>query len=99
MFNPSHNPPRVYREWAPRQSALTIFSCPKSVAEWTEDDILRLPPGENDTFERKGFAALGFDAPKANEDKVLDVSWRSRFPHLPTWEVIKLFTVSQTLVQ
>jgi hypothetical protein len=45
---------------------------PKPVAEWSEDDVLSLPVGENDTFERKGARLLDLAIPGVNEGKVLD---------------------------
>jgi len=34
--------------------AYNLRYMPKPVSEWAEDDVLSLPQGENDTFERKG---------------------------------------------
>lgn len=45
---------------------------PKPVAEWTEDDVLALPAGENDGFERKGAALLDLTLPGVKEDSVLN---------------------------
>jgi hypothetical protein len=45
---------------------------PKPVAEWTEDDVLALPAGENDGFERKGAALLDLTIPGVKEDSVLN---------------------------
>jgi hypothetical protein len=44
----------------------------KPTAEWTEDDVLSLPLGENDAFERKGAALLDLTLPQAREDSVRD---------------------------
>lgn len=44
----------------------------KPTYEWTEDDILSLPRGENDTFERKGAPLLDLMLPQAKEGSVLD---------------------------
>jgi hypothetical protein len=45
---------------------------PKPVSEWTEDDVLSLPPGENDTFERKGSELLDLTLARVREDAVRD---------------------------
>lgn len=45
---------------------------PKPVAEWTEDDVLAFPAGENDGFERKGAALLDLTLPGVKEDSVLN---------------------------
>jgi hypothetical protein len=45
---------------------------PKPVAEWTEDDVLALPPGENDGFERKGVHLLDLTIPRVKMDDVLN---------------------------
>ena len=45
---------------------------PKPVSELTEDDILALPIGENDSFERKGARLLDLTLPEVNEGRVLD---------------------------
>jgi hypothetical protein len=42
------------------------------VSEWTEDDVLSLPPDENDTFERKGSELLDLTLPQVREDVVRD---------------------------
>jgi|SRR5579864_83772 len=44
---------------------------PKPTEEWTEDDVLSLPSGEN-TFERKGSKALDLTLPNVKEAAVLD---------------------------
>jgi hypothetical protein len=44
----------------------------KPVASWEEDDVLSLPPGENDTFERKGARLLDLTIPSVNENDVRD---------------------------
>jgi hypothetical protein len=44
----------------------------KPVAKWEEDDVLSLPPGENDTFERKGAPLLDLTIPGVNENDVRD---------------------------
>lgn len=44
----------------------------KPTVEWTEDDVLSLPLGENDAFERKGAALLDLTLPPAREDSVRD---------------------------
>src|ERR1700733_4587471 len=43
---------------------------PKPVSEWSEDDVLSLPPDENDTFERKGSELLDLTLPRVSEDAV-----------------------------
>ena len=40
----------------------------KPVADWTEDDVLALPPGENDGFERKDAHLLDLTIPKVKVD-------------------------------
>lgn len=45
---------------------------PKPPGEWTEDDVLALPAGENDSFERKAAASLDLTLPRANQDEVLN---------------------------
>ncbi len=45
---------------------------PTPIENWTEDDILALPPGENDSFERKGSRLLDLKLPGVNEDEVLN---------------------------
>ena len=44
----------------------------KPVSEWKEDDVLSLPIGENDTFERKGARLLDLTIVNVNEGDVLD---------------------------
>ena len=44
----------------------------KPTVDWTEDDILSLPPGENDSFERKGALLLDLTLPQVREDSVRD---------------------------
>lgn len=44
----------------------------KPVASWMEDDILWLPSGESDSFERKGTSLLDLTISGVKEDKVLD---------------------------
>ncbi len=44
----------------------------KPTVEWTEDDVLSLPLGENDAFERKGAALLDLTLPQAREESVRD---------------------------
>src|SRR5713226_5759833 len=44
----------------------------KPVGEWVEDDVLSLPKGENDSFERKGAHMLDLTLPNTNEGRVLD---------------------------
>lgn len=41
-------------------------------SKWTEDDVLALPAGENDSFERKGSMSLDLKLPKVKEDEVLN---------------------------
>ena len=48
------------------------FPMPNPVAEWIEDDVLALPPGENDGFERKGKYLLDLTIPKVKVDDVLN---------------------------
>jgi hypothetical protein len=45
---------------------------PKPVGEWVEDDVLSLPQGENDSFERKGAHMLDLTLSNTNEGRVLD---------------------------
>ena len=45
---------------------------PKPVAEWTEDDVLALPSGENNTFERKGARLLDLRISGVSENDVLN---------------------------
>jgi hypothetical protein len=45
---------------------------PKPTGEWTEDDVLSLPQGENDTFERKGTRLLDLTIAQVKEGDVLD---------------------------
>jgi predicted HTH transcriptional regulator len=44
----------------------------KPVSEWSEDDVLSLPPDENDTFERKGSDLLDLTLRRVSEDAVRD---------------------------
>lgn len=44
----------------------------KPTVDWTEDDVISLPQGENDAFERKGSPLLDLTLPQAREDKVRD---------------------------
>lgn len=44
----------------------------KPIEQWDENDILGLPPGENDTFERKGSMLLDLSIPGVNENDVLN---------------------------
>jgi Schlafen, AlbA_2 len=44
----------------------------KTVAGWNEDDLLALPSGENDAFERKGSKLLDLTQPGVREDDVLN---------------------------
>lgn len=44
----------------------------KPTVDWTEDDVLSLPPGENDSFERKGAPLLDLTLPQVREDSVRD---------------------------
>lgn len=45
---------------------------PNPIENWTEDDVLALPAGENDSFERKGSRLLDLKLPGVDEDKVLN---------------------------
>jgi hypothetical protein len=45
---------------------------PKPIADWNEDDVLGLPPGKNDTLERKGSKLLDLTQPGVREDDVLN---------------------------
>jgi hypothetical protein len=45
---------------------------PNPVENWTEDDVLALPAGENDSFERKGSKLLDLTTPRVREDDVLN---------------------------
>lgn len=56
----------------PSSPSITIEIMSKPVAEWTEDDVLSLPPGENDEFERKGARLLDFTVPGVREGDVRD---------------------------
>src|ERR1700733_3760065 len=52
--------------------AYNSLCMPKPVGEWAEDDVLSLPKGENDTFERKGVHLLDLTLPNTSEGRVLD---------------------------
>jgi hypothetical protein len=45
---------------------------PTPISSWTEDDILGLPAGENDSFERKGSRLLDLRLPGVQENDVLN---------------------------
>jgi len=45
---------------------------PNPIEHWTEDDVLGLPAGENDSFERKGSRLLDLKLPGVREDDVLN---------------------------
>lgn len=45
---------------------------PKPIERWDEDDILALPRGENDTFERKGSRLLDLTIDGVTQDDVLN---------------------------
>jgi predicted HTH transcriptional regulator len=45
---------------------------PNPAENWTEDDVLALPAGENDSFERKGSTLLDLTIPRVREDDVLN---------------------------
>ncbi|HZW93760.1 MAG TPA: ATP-binding protein [Candidatus Eremiobacteraceae bacterium] len=45
---------------------------PKPIETWDEDDVLALPRGENDTFERKGSRLLDLTIPGVTQDDVLN---------------------------
>ena len=45
---------------------------PNPIERWTEDDVLALPAGEDDSFERKGSQLLDLKLPGVNEDAVLN---------------------------
>jgi hypothetical protein len=45
---------------------------PKPTAKWSEEDVLALPRGENDTFERKGAEKLDLTLPGVQESEVLN---------------------------
>jgi hypothetical protein len=45
---------------------------PKPIETWDEDDVLALPRGENDTFERKGSRLLDFTIAGVTQDEVLN---------------------------
>jgi Putative DNA-binding domain len=45
---------------------------PKPIETWDEDDVLALPRGENDTFERKGARLLDLTIPGVAQDEVLN---------------------------
>ena len=51
---------------------LQLFSMTKPASEWIEDDVLSLPAGENDTFERKGARLLDLKLAGVKEDLVLN---------------------------
>ena len=44
----------------------------KALDSWNEDDVLALPPGENDAFERKGSRLLDLTLPGVREGDVLN---------------------------
>jgi hypothetical protein len=44
----------------------------KPLESWNEDDVLALPLGENDTFERKGSKSLDLMLPGVREGDVLN---------------------------
>jgi len=45
---------------------------PNPIRNWTEDDVLALPAGENDSFERKGSRLLDLKLSGVKEDDVLN---------------------------
>jgi hypothetical protein len=45
---------------------------PKPVSDWEEEDVLALPPGENDGFERKGAQLLDLTIPNVKDNAVLN---------------------------
>jgi hypothetical protein len=45
---------------------------PRPVSQWTEQDVLSLPLGENNSFERKGSRKLDLTIPGVKEGEVLD---------------------------
>jgi len=45
---------------------------PKAVENWNENDVLALPLGENDSFERKGSRLLDLTLPGVKEGDVLN---------------------------
>src|ERR1700737_587160 len=45
---------------------------PNPIRNWTEDDVLALPAGENDSFERKGARSLDLKLSGVKEDDVLN---------------------------
>jgi hypothetical protein len=45
---------------------------PNPIENWTEDDVLALPAGENDSFERKGSRSLDLKQQGVKEDEVLN---------------------------
>lgn len=45
---------------------------PRPIENWNEDDLLALPRGENDTFERKGSRLLDLTIAGVNQDDVLN---------------------------
>jgi len=45
---------------------------PKPIETWDEDDVIALPRGENDTFERKGSRLLDLTIPGVTQDDVLN---------------------------
>ncbi|HXM61178.1 MAG TPA: ATP-binding protein [Terriglobales bacterium] len=45
---------------------------PKPIETWDEDDVLALPRGEDDTFERKGSRLLDFTIAGVSQDEVLN---------------------------
>jgi predicted HTH transcriptional regulator len=45
---------------------------PKPVSDWEEEDVLALPPGENDGFERKGAKLLDLTIPGVKDGLVLN---------------------------
>jgi predicted HTH transcriptional regulator len=45
---------------------------PNPVSKWNEDDLLALPAGEDDSFERKGARSLDVTIPGVREEDVLN---------------------------
>jgi hypothetical protein len=50
----------------------TIITMQKPTSDWEEGDVLALPPGENDRFERKGAQLLDLTIPNVKVDAVLN---------------------------
>src|SRR5882672_3409423 len=61
----------LLRRWA-LPSCARKYRMPKAIGTWDEDDILALPRGENDAFERKGSRLLDLTVAGVSQDDVLN---------------------------